>query len=1638
MDINLGTILDQAGEWTFAGDYQLFQWMNKISQSLETRASSTIEKLDRLNNNIKYTHTALDNVTNSLTALQYGNQFVECRVEDDDETTSPAGNVLCSTNGDNLEKPTAKEAFTAFLDNNLKLLRIYEKYTLDVYDSDDDDDIDEGKREKACIFQPINPYNERPLPHIFGSKDWHTTSHVGLQYEQRENTYSGDEASDAFSESSASAAADNDDSYETNSECASSFTASNNTFGGNFEIRNATSTLLPSNSKISNAQSISESSSAHSNNARITNFHTPINSIKRSESSSSTNSKTPSFQEPILPRVTAIPSSRPFQSNIPPYTDLFSEPPEDVQSTPSSSFSRKTVNLFNDDDDVYKHLVIAGSKGNEPIAKIEQTTGNIEEKPTAEQQIAFKPKINEISKPIFVEELQDKLMHKTDTPRRTSSVVKKDNKVSSVSLPKTRTNLFDDEDDDDFLSAFVNKQKIPSSSAVPSSSLLKENFVRPIPATNTMAVSKDVHVNKNRQINLFEDSNEDDDDFANLKGENKITAQTPKDINAKQENISKPSILSSLKTTNLFDDDDDEEEDDLFKTKSKIFSAGLNKSQEEGKHLQQNQKEEEGTEERADNFIKKDNKLEKVSSSFGEMEEEEDFFDKMFPLPKKANVLFTNTEEIPSKPSNDSQKDVDNTPKSSVGDQIQPITTKYNLFDNVGTLGEQNKFPGSNKPAKEDVKIVPSPLPRMASNASNDKPDILNAEGKDSNVENKNLFDDAATLGAPTQNQSVNLPTAKKVILEVTPSPLPRKSSNIFEIIPSLNDEIENRNILKTPCDIKGSTNHIEQANISNDTKETQENTNIHRNILFEDDSQNNQEIDKNVPIATDQDMNSSFIENHTKMSDKEESLFSESLEAKPLAVVENEQSTKAIDNVSMVPANIDISISDVSTKNNPENKNNELQLGQKTNEFESADKDSPAIAMPSANKIYNFDSSLLFDEPPDDNDFFESLGKSTQNPSMKFSGFDLDHDLYSEPELPKTSLSSSAATGEKVSEYKALQLFSDIPPEDNDFEAVSNTNVIEGSTKPLSNVFYDDFDETIEAIDRNKNKSSTYVHPVFNDEPPSVDKQSTTESERIDKQESSFDTKENSVNMEKNVADLNPSPLSIKHKIDEVGHITENKVEVENRNTENEANKKSFNNRPISKLQMPKFNINVQALLPGSVGKPSSLKVVPKEGEEIEKSLPLPEQIESVNKDNVVPTEQQDHILPNVNKNRVRAPLNRRPSTRKARQENIRKSLLEEQLLNNQNEAIHKIQSDDDIRPGKIPSKKLPDVVLPITRDSLKSSNENLRSTGLIKNVETFKSSKENEDIAKTVQKSPLNTFLDDDDDEEDEKDLFKSVIHRKMVNKTDGKTASNSNATSNTIGNEKDLRSSTSVTTIDSNKKSEIISDSNKHVGSPMDITKEIRPPLTLTTPDSIVKSENIVTSGTLLNPYVKQNPLTTPTAPNTSSADADKVSSSTSKTREEVKPNSKSLFTDSDSESENDFFAKLGSTKATNLASSKTQNTDTNSKNISSIQKIETKKHSSIFSDDSEDENDDFLKPTTKLQITKTKPKATTHSGSIFSDIESDDDNDLFKTTTKATKNPSATITAHGTATNAATKIKESIEATPIADNPLADLL
>lgn len=53
----------------------------------------------------------------------------------------------------------------------------------------------------SVIYQPRDPYKNRPLPHLIGSKEWHEQWHVGLLLSDADDN-SDSENVDAMSESS--------------------------------------------------------------------------------------------------------------------------------------------------------------------------------------------------------------------------------------------------------------------------------------------------------------------------------------------------------------------------------------------------------------------------------------------------------------------------------------------------------------------------------------------------------------------------------------------------------------------------------------------------------------------------------------------------------------------------------------------------------------------------------------------------------------------------------------------------------------------------------------------------------------------------------------------------------------------------------------------------------------------------------------------------------------------------------------------------------------------------------------------------------------------------------------------------------------------------------------------------------------------------------------------------------------------------------------------------------------------------------------------------------------------------------------------------------------------------------------------
>lgn len=60
----------------------------------------------------------------------------------------------------------------------------------------------------SVIFQPKDPYKDRPLPYLIGSKNWHEKWHIGLVLSDAEDN-SDNENIDAMSESSSDSLSSN-------------------------------------------------------------------------------------------------------------------------------------------------------------------------------------------------------------------------------------------------------------------------------------------------------------------------------------------------------------------------------------------------------------------------------------------------------------------------------------------------------------------------------------------------------------------------------------------------------------------------------------------------------------------------------------------------------------------------------------------------------------------------------------------------------------------------------------------------------------------------------------------------------------------------------------------------------------------------------------------------------------------------------------------------------------------------------------------------------------------------------------------------------------------------------------------------------------------------------------------------------------------------------------------------------------------------------------------------------------------------------------------------------------------------------------------------------------------------------------
>ncbi|XP_069691240.1 WASH complex subunit 2 isoform X2 [Periplaneta americana] len=165
----------QSANWNLAGDAGLLRHLQQFSQNLLAQTHATEVALDSLIEQLKATSTDVSNVTNQFLCLA-NTQFLENRVYDDDDKETPEEKKEES-------KPKTKEEQEAEV-----VARVREALalgmsvldtmfdTVDVPASDSEDEESAGR----VVLEPHNPYLNRPLPYLIGSRQFMEDDHVGL------------------------------------------------------------------------------------------------------------------------------------------------------------------------------------------------------------------------------------------------------------------------------------------------------------------------------------------------------------------------------------------------------------------------------------------------------------------------------------------------------------------------------------------------------------------------------------------------------------------------------------------------------------------------------------------------------------------------------------------------------------------------------------------------------------------------------------------------------------------------------------------------------------------------------------------------------------------------------------------------------------------------------------------------------------------------------------------------------------------------------------------------------------------------------------------------------------------------------------------------------------------------------------------------------------------------------------------------------------------------------------------------------------------------------------------------------------------------------------------------------------------
>nr|CAB3267666.1 WASH complex subunit FAM21 [Phallusia mammillata] len=178
-------IRKHADHWSLAADVGLLQHLQEFAVRLTTKAQETSRQLSELTYETHLTDATIQSVTDHFLTLS-DSQFIENRVYDEDDSVANK-----NAEKEKETKPKTKEEREAELIPKLKeavkfgLTVLEDSYdVLDIKagdsDIDSDDEEDSQLNPDEVLLEPTDPYVNRPLPYLIGSRSFHQEDDVGV------------------------------------------------------------------------------------------------------------------------------------------------------------------------------------------------------------------------------------------------------------------------------------------------------------------------------------------------------------------------------------------------------------------------------------------------------------------------------------------------------------------------------------------------------------------------------------------------------------------------------------------------------------------------------------------------------------------------------------------------------------------------------------------------------------------------------------------------------------------------------------------------------------------------------------------------------------------------------------------------------------------------------------------------------------------------------------------------------------------------------------------------------------------------------------------------------------------------------------------------------------------------------------------------------------------------------------------------------------------------------------------------------------------------------------------------------------------------------------------------------------------